>query len=139
MIWFCKPSVIEIDDDRCILRIKLKRRTKNHVNSMYLGALTVGADLAGGILALELVNKTGRKMAPVFKNMQANYLKRAEGDVYFTCLEGDKINKMVQQAVDTGERVNLPVKITATVPDKLGDEPVAEFILTLSVKDLTQN
>ena len=76
MIWFCKPSVVEIDEDHCVLKIKLKRKTKNHVNSMYIGALTVGADLAGGILALELVNKSGRKMNPVFKDMQANYLKR---------------------------------------------------------------
>ena len=137
MIWFCKPSVVEIDEDHCVLKIKLKRKTKNHVNSMYIGALTVGADLAGGILALELVNKSGRKMNPVFKDMQANYLKRAEGDVYFTCTEGDKIKDMVQKAVDTSERINQPVNITATVPDKLGDEPVAEFVLTLSLKDIT--
>ena len=136
MIWYCKPSVVEIDEDHCVLKIKLKRKTKNHVNSMYIGALTVGADLAGGILALELVNKSGRKMNPVFKDMQANYLKRAEGHVYFTCTEGGKIKEMVQKAVDTGERINQPVNITATVPNKLGNEPVAEFVLTLSLKEL---
>lgn len=136
MIWYCKPSVVEIDEDHCVLKIKLKRKTKNHVNSMYIGALTVGADLAGGILALELVNKSGRKMNPVFKDMQANYLKRAEGHVYFTCTEGEKIKEMVQKAVDTGERINQPVNITATVPNKLGNEPVAEFVLTLSLKEL---
>ena len=137
MIWFCKPSVVEIDEDHCVLKIKLKRKTKNHVNSMYIGALTVGADLAGGILALELVNKSGRKMNPVFKDMQANYLKRAEGNVYFTCTGGAKIKEMVKKAVDTGERINQPVNITATVPDKLGNKPVAEFVLTLSLKDIT--
>ena len=137
MIWFCKPSVVEIDEDHCVLKIKLKRKTKNHVNSMYIGALTVGADLAGGILALELVNKSGRKMNPVFKDMQANYLKRAEGNVYFSCTEGAKIKEMVKKAVDTGERINQPVNITATVPDKLGNKPVAEFVLTLSLKDIT--
>ena len=137
IIGFVGPKIIQLDDKSCVLRIKLKRRTKNHLNSMYIGVLTVGADLAGGILALDLVNKSGRKMNPVFKDMQANYLKRAEGNVYFTCTEGAKIKEMVKKAVDTGERINQPVNITATVPDKLGNKPVAEFVLTLSLKDIT--
>jgi hypothetical protein len=31
----------------------------------------------------------------------------------------------------------MPLKITATVPEISGNEPVAEFILTLSLKDKT--
>jgi hypothetical protein len=31
----------------------------------------------------------------------------------------------------------MSVHVTATVPSKLGDEPVAKFILTLSIKDET--
>jgi hypothetical protein len=38
------------------------------------------------------------------------------------------------QADASGERVTLPVAVTATVPDKYGDEPVARFTLGLSVK-----
>ena len=137
MIWFCRPSVVEIDKDHCILKIKLNRKTKNHLNSMYIGALNVGADLAGGILARELTKRSGRKLPPVFKNMQADYLKRAEGDVYFTCNEGQKINELVHQVIDTGKRINQPVNIIATVPEKFGNEPIAKFILTLSLKDKT--
>jgi hypothetical protein len=37
----------------------------------------------------------------------------------------------------TGERVNMPLKITATVPEISGNEPVAEFVLRLSLKDKT--
>jgi hypothetical protein len=31
--------------------------------------------------------------------------------------------------------VNIPVQVTATVPNKFGNEPVAEFTITLSVKE----
>jgi hypothetical protein len=41
----------------------------------------------------------------------------------------------VNETITTGERVNLPVKVIATVPDKFGDEPVAEFTITLSLKE----
>ena len=41
----------------------------------------------------------------------------------------------MRKAIETGERVNLPVPVTATVPSVFGDEPVAEFVITLSVKE----
>ena len=41
----------------------------------------------------------------------------------------------LSKAIDTGERVNLPVPVIATVPSVFGDEPVAEFVITLSVKE----
>ena len=41
--------------------------------------------------------------------------------------------KMIEVAEKTGERQNLPLHITATVPT-ITHEPVATFILTLSIK-----
>ena len=51
-----------------------------------------------------------------------------------TCKEGPAIQAAVEAATASGERVSIPLKITATVPSKFGDEPVAQFVLTLSVK-----
>ena len=42
MIYYCKPKVIYVDDDSLEIKIPLNRRTKNHINSMYFGALSVG-------------------------------------------------------------------------------------------------
>jgi hypothetical protein len=41
---------------------------------------------------------------------------------------------MVARARATGEREERTVRVVARVPKKLGDEPVARFELTLSVK-----
>jgi hypothetical protein len=70
----------------------------------------------------------------IFKDFHAEFLKRPEGDVHFSCEEGREINDLVAKARKSGERESLPVHITARVPSKLGEEPVARFILTLSVK-----
>jgi hypothetical protein len=40
----------------------------------------------------------------------------------------------MEKAAATGERENLPLYVTATVPKLLGPEPVARFTLTLSVR-----
>ena len=40
----------------------------------------------------------------------------------------------VEKAVATGERHHDTVTVTARCPDRSGDEPVAEFELTISFK-----
>jgi acyl-coenzyme A thioesterase PaaI-like protein len=137
VLFFLSPTVLELDDYRCVVRIPLTRRAKNHLGSMYFGALCAGADCAGGLIAWKLGDEAaarGHKIALVFKDFKADFLKRAEGDVHFTCEEGQAIRQMVDRVIATGERQNLPVQVTATVPSKLGKEPVAQFTLTLSLK-----
>ncbi len=102
---------------------------------MYIGALTIGADLAGGFLAMRHIEKTGKKIILIFKDVHADYLKLVEGDAYFTCNDGAKIKEAVRLAAETGERQNIPVDITVKVPSHLGDEPAAQYTLTLSIKD----
>ena len=41
---------------------------------------------------------------------------------------------MLDETISTGQRVNQQVKITAICPKLHGDEPMAEFLLTLSLK-----
>ena len=57
MIYYCRPKVIRVDDQLLEIKIPLNRRTKNHINSMYYGALSVGADVTGGFLALPPIQK----------------------------------------------------------------------------------
>jgi len=101
---------------------------------MYFGVLAVGADLAGGLAAMEHIRKSDVNVALIFKDMQAEFLKRAEGDTVFTCVDGDAIQQLVQSSIDSGERMEMPVHIIATVPDRFQDDPVARFRLTLSLK-----
>ena len=52
-------------------------------------------------------------------------------------LDGAAIDQAIQQAVDKGERINLPINITAMVSQDSEKDPVANFRLTLSMKDRT--
>ncbi len=54
--------------------------------------------------------------------------------MHFICNVGRDVVALVERAVATGERVEMPVPVVATVPSKTGDEPVAKFVLTLSLK-----
>ncbi len=133
LIFFCRPKIIKITDTSLEVRIKLIRRTKNHLNSMYFGVLAIGADLTSGFLAMDLIRRSKYKINLIFKDFHADFLKRAEGDVHFVCKDGLKIQELVKNTEETGERQNLPVNVIAFVPS-ISDEPVAKFILTLSLK-----
>jgi len=135
VICYCRPQIIHLDDEYCKLLIPFNWRTRNHVQSMYIGVFTVGADLTGGLLTLRSIQKRKRKVVLIFKDFNANFFKRAEKDVIFICRDGVEIDHAVQQAVDKGERINLPINITAMLSQDTEDDPVANFRLTLSIKD----
>jgi acyl-coenzyme A thioesterase PaaI-like protein len=134
LIFFVRPQIVEMCSTECVIKIPLKRRTKNHLKSMYFGVLAIGADLSGGLMAMDAIKTSGHKISLIFKDMNVDFLKRVEGDAFFTCQDGVAITNLVNEAIKTGERVYLPLKITTTVPEKFGREPVAEFTLTLSLK-----
>ena len=135
LINYCRPQIVDVSEKGVTLLIPLNRRTRNHVKSMYIGVMTVGVDLVTGFTAMLKIRESKRNVILIFKDMKANFLKRAEGDVHYICNEGKKIAQAVDQTLKTGERVNLLVPVTATVPEKFGDEPVAEFSITLSLKE----
>ena len=135
LLWLTRPKIVELSADRCVVRIPLNWITRRRdIKAMYLGTLCMGADVAGGLIAFNLVRRSGARVSFVFKDIRGEFLKRAEGDVDFTCNDGPLVQDLVQRALAGDDRQEATVTIIATVPKKLGDEPVARFALTLSVK-----
>jgi acyl-coenzyme A thioesterase PaaI-like protein len=134
LIFFLGPSVLELSEQRTVVRVPLTFRTKNHLGSMYFGALCIGADLAGGLLAMKLGRERSKKFSLAFKDVEGKFTKRADGDVHFVCEQGTEIRALIDKAISTGERQNMPVRVNALVPSKYGTEPVAQFTLTLSIR-----
>ena len=134
LISYVRPRVVDLTDERCEIVVPLSWRTRNHLRSMYFGALCTGADAAAALAALKASRKAGGRVAIVFKDMQAEFVKRAEEDVHFACDQSREILALVEKADASCERESLPVRIVATVPKLSGSEPVARFTLTLSVK-----
>lgn len=134
MIAYCRPKIVSVSEDHLEVMIPLNRRNKNHLNSMYFGTLSVGADVTSGFLAMIQIKQSKRNIQLAFKDFKADFLKRAEGDVYFSCHQGPAIKDLIQQAIDSGERQDMPVHVDAKVPS-ISDELVAKFVLTLSIKD----
>ncbi len=132
MIAYLRPRVLEAGD-RVVVSIRNGRRARNHHKSMYFGALSVGADLAAGYMAMERIRQTGRRVSFVFQSVQADFLRRPDGTVHFTCEDGAAVAAVIDKTIATGEREAIDVPVVCTVPSH-SEEPVARFVMRLSVK-----
>lgn len=133
LLFSVRPRVVQLDETGCWVRIPLRRWTKNHLGSMYFGALAIGADCVVGLLALHVVNEKQGKVVLAFKDFQAEFLKRPESDVLFVCDEGKAMHAFVDEVLASPERLNRSFPARAVLADK-PEEVVARFSLTLSLK-----
>jgi acyl-coenzyme A thioesterase PaaI-like protein len=134
LIGHLKPKLIHIDEKEIIVKLPLGHRTRNHLHSMYFGALAVGADLAGGMHGFYHAKQSKVKASIVFKSFQANFIRRPETDVYFICKQGEVVKEMLREAQKTKERINKFIEIRAFVNYPVAPEEVANFNLELSIR-----
>jgi acyl-coenzyme A thioesterase PaaI-like protein len=134
LIGFCSPRIVRMDSTTLEVTMPHSWRTKNHLGSIYFGALAIGADLAGAFLVFSKAKARGVNANFAFKDVQGQFLKRPEAKVHFTSHDGDVIDAMIDESLASGERINKPVSVVVTCPSLYGEEPMATFTLTLSVK-----
>ena len=135
MISFVMPKVVDISNEKVVMKIPFNRRTKNHLNSIYLGAFAVGADLVSGLPIAYMAREEKTKISLAFKNMSSQYYKRATSTVFFEVKNMRQFVEMLSESKQSGERVtkDIPVEIY-THYGKEEQELVAEFVMGLSIK-----
>ncbi|MDI9818745.1 MULTISPECIES: PaaI family thioesterase [unclassified Legionella] len=134
LIGHLKPKLIKLNEREIVAKIPLRRRSKNHLNSMYFGALAIGADLAGGLHSFYHAERAKLNVSVAFKSFQAQFIRRPETDVYFICEQGEQVRAMIEESKQTGQRVNSPIAIRALINYPENPEEIANFSLELSVK-----
>lgn len=134
MLGRLRPRLVSIDSSKVIIKIKLRRRSMNHLKSMYFGAMAVGADCASGLHAFYYAEKYHKKISFVFKSMSAEFIKRLTTDATFTFDDGDKIREIIEKSAQDGIRYNQMCTVTVT---NNNSEIVSIFKMEASVKVLS--
>ncbi len=120
VLLFLGPRVLELDEDGCAIEIPLGYRSKNHLGSMYFGALHAGADLAAGLNATRLILSRHRQVKLIFKDAHAEFLKRADGDVVFRTRSGPTATSSSAPvtAAGSGKRSRRPLAPASASPSR---------------------
>ncbi len=94
----------------------------------------MGAELSIALMAVDQIQKSGKRIDFLFKDFEAKFLKRAEGDVHFVCPEASGVKELIVKAKASSERLERKFTGYAYVP-KISDEPIMTYSLTLSVRN----
>ena len=129
--WFAGLKIEKLTEQEAVISVSYKWFNKNPFRSIYVAVLSMPSEVSTGILCMgALYNRTPAVSMLVVKNQGAFY-KKAVGKILFTCMDGDKINEAVEQAITTGESVTVDCR---TVGTNQHSEVVAEFSFTWSFK-----
>lgn len=132
LLAFIFPEFKEFTDEKCVVRVRLGYRTKNHLRVMYFGALAMGAELSIAASAVDAIQKSGKRIDFIFKDFNAQFLKRADGHVLFVCDQAQDVRDLIDQAIAKQDRLEKTFSGFAHVEGK--SEKVMTYQLTLSVK-----
>ena len=102
---------------------------------MYFGALSIGAELAVGAPMAFLIATRRSRVQFIFKDFQADFLRRADGHVRFVCSELAALAAQLEKAESSqnSERFSQTYPVLAYCKSSV--EPIAKFAVTISVKE----
>ena len=131
MVLFSGTRVVCLDEEKSIAEVPFKWRNKNPFHSVYFAVQSMAAELSTAapvFLALKGVNAS---TALIIVDIKADFAKKAQSKITFTCLDYEKITAAVEKLKYSGDISIVTAKTTGV--DVLGDE-VATFYFTWSFK-----
>lgn len=103
---FMGLKLSSLTPDKAITSIKYSWRTKNPFKSTYFAAQAAAAEFSTGILA-QVALQGQEKVTMLVAGMEAKYIKKGTGKLFFECTQGEAIRKTIAKAQATGEGEKL--------------------------------
>jgi hypothetical protein len=129
--YFSGVRIKSIDENKCEVTVPFKWFSQNPFRSTYFACLSMAAEMSTGALALGHLYKRKPTVSMLVVKTEGEYFKKAIDKTTFVCEAGNEINRMIEEAVATGEpRI---VRARSIGRNEAG-ELVAEFYITWSFK-----
>lgn len=98
---------------------------------MFWAVQGMAAELATGALIIMKIKQLNRNMSMLVIKNEAQFTKKAKGQIIFSCTQGKEINMLLKKAIETG--AGQTITLTAKGRDASGDV-VSVFNFLWSVK-----
>ncbi|GGF81584.1 DUF4442 domain-containing protein [Wenyingzhuangia marina] len=129
--YFCGVRLLDLKHDSAVAKVRFRWINQNPFKSIYFAVLAMAAELSTGTLVLKQTQESKLKFSTLVVGMNAQFLKKAVGEIRFTCADGAEIQQHIYTAMETREGVAFTLKSTGV--DESGDE-VARFEFSWSIK-----
>lgn len=101
--WICGVRVRYLDSDKAVVKVKHRWINQNPFRSMFWAVQGMAAELSTGVLMLEGIKRSGKKVSMLVANNKATFTKKATGTITFSCEEGALVHDLIKKAIETGE------------------------------------
>jgi|TARA_Y100000385_G_C13085916_1_gene636376 hypothetical protein len=98
---------------------------------MFWAVQGMAAELATGALIIMKIKQLNRNMSMLVIKNEAQFTKKAKGQIIFSCTQGKEIDMLLKKAIETG--AGQTITLTAEGRDASGDV-VSVFNFLWSVK-----
>jgi len=123
--WFMGIRVDTCDGEQAVVRLPYGWRSQNPFRSIYFAAQCAAAELSTGLLALAVLQEQP-PVSMLVTHFEADFFKKADQTLRFTCTEGAALRAAVERAIATGEAQVHRATSVGTLPD--GTEAARAYI-----------
>lgn len=134
--FICGVRVRKFDDFSCVTSVKHRWINQNPFRSLFWAVQGMAAELSTGVLILNKIRASGKSIAIILVKNEASYFKKATGRIVFQCKEGEMIDKVIKEAIETGEGQTITLDVFGKNSD---DVEVSHSKFTWSMKLRSQN
>ena len=122
-----------LDSTMCKVKVRHRWINQNPFKSMFWAVQGMAAELATGALVMQKIKDSGKNISMLVANNNATFSKKATGLIIFTCIEGEKLDGVIQNAITTGEGQTVWLKSTGVNEDGV-EVSTFNFEWTLKLK-----
>ena len=132
-VWLCGIRVTLLEQSFCEAKVKHRWINQNPFNSMFWAVQGMAAELTTGMLLMQEIQTSKRKVSMLVLNNKANFSKKAQGRITFSCNSADLITNAIKKLLETDKPQTL--WLTSKGMDENNDlVSTFEFEWTLLIK-----
>lgn len=103
LAYFGGVRVQSITENEVIVTIKHRWMNQNPFKSMFWAAQGMAAEMTTGVLVMQEIENSKRKVSMLVTHQEGNFYKKATGKITFSCTRGNEIREAIQKSIETGE------------------------------------
>lgn len=101
--WICGVRVKTIGENHCITTVQHGWINQNPFKSMFWAVQGMAAELSTGVLVMQEIQQSGKKISLLVISNKAAFVKKATGKIAFSCQDDNNIAMAIDQTIKTGE------------------------------------
>jgi hypothetical protein len=106
-VWLCGIRVTLLEQSFCEAKVKHRWINQNPFNSMFWAVQGMAAELTTGMLLMKEIQTSKRKVSMLVLNNKANFSKKAQGRITFSCNSADLITNAIKKLLETDKPQTL--------------------------------